>query len=229
MAMATGLRASMPNKVAWGRPDGAFRPEPTAVATDIVVALVDAVSESGGRSRRSYRRLSRRAESTDLQRPGVLGETGRLTVLLDTSGSMLPYFQQALGLLVAVAHNLSATEVRIVQVDGTVQRDDVLGVHELEEVHVMGSTRPELFLPDYLCPKCGHSHAWILGDAPPTDLRAGMEAILGSADEVVVFSDGLIIIDPVPELEVVWALFGGGFGFIPTHGRVTHVAQPEAH
>lgn len=225
LAMMLELRQRDPRKVAWGRPDGVFTPATHLVPDDIVVDLVDAVNESTGRSRRTYRRLCRRSERCEAQRPGVMGESVRLTAALDTSASMLPYLQPALGFISALAQSLAATEVRLLQIDGEVQRDDVLLVpQDLEQIHVVGSTRPELLVVDDVCPGCGKTHGWVLGDAPPTDLRAGMSAVLGAADQVLVVTDGLVLVDPCPEVDVIWAVFGHGFEFAPEHGRVVRVA-----
>lgn len=220
------IRRRQPKLVAWGRPAGDFVAAPMRALQDLTRALVDDASTARG-GRWGWSRPSRRNERDDLPRRGRLGGIDALHVVLDASGSMLPYFHLAIGLIASTAAAAGVSEVFITQADGDEVSTRSVMPQALTRLHVQGSDRPEIFVVRMPCKSCGNFHAWLVGDVPPTDLRPGIARAASGADHVVVLTDGLVLADAVRGVDVTWVLFGDGFGFEPPSGRVLRVPGLE--
>lgn len=220
------IRRRQPKLVAWGRPAGDFVAAPVPALAELTLALADDASAARG-GRWGWSRPSRRNERDDLPRRGRLGGVDALHVVLDASGSMLPYFHLAIGLIASTAAAAGVSELFVTQADGDSVSTRSFVPQALTRVHVQGSNRPEIFVVRMPCESCGNYHAWLVGDVPPTDLRPGIARAATVADHVVVLTDGLALADATPGVDVTWVLFGDGFGFEPPSGRVLRAPALE--
>lgn len=88
---------------------------------------------------RTFTRASRRgAERSDVVLPGRRREGWILNVVLDTSGSMTDEIPRVLGTLGEFCDAVGVDQVRLVQCDAAVTRDELLSPHELAERRIEG-------------------------------------------------------------------------------------------
>ncbi|MBP1598042.1 MAG: hypothetical protein H6Q05_3419 [Acidobacteria bacterium] len=148
---------------------------------------------------RTFSRASRRgAERTDVVLPGRRREGWILNVVLDTSGSMTDEIPRVLGTLAEFCDAVAVDQVRLVQCDAAVTRDELLGPHELAERRIEGYGGSDL------SPALRHL-------AEDQHVRA-----------VVVVTDGEIAYpaEPMP-YQVLWLVPGPKApAFNPSYGRV---------
>lgn len=149
--------------------------------------------------KRTYTRASRRgADRTDVVLPGRHRETQTISIVLDTSGSMTGEIAHALGLIMAFGRG--AENVRIVQCDATVTRDDVIPIDDVATYPITG-----------------------FGGS---DMTAAMTHLADDADTtaVTVITDGDIGYPRLPmPYHVLWVVYGRGgkeTRFDPGYGEV---------
>jgi predicted metal-dependent peptidase len=95
--------------------------------------------ESVAPGERTFMRASRRgADRSDLVLPGRRREGWMLHVIVDTSGSMADEIPRALGAIADFCEAVAVNEIRVLQCDVAVTRDEVLSPAELTEYTVMG-------------------------------------------------------------------------------------------
>lgn len=95
--------------------------------------------ESVAPSDRSYARPSRRgADRTDVVLPGRKREGWTIHVVLDTSGSMYEDIPAALGAIGDFCQAMGVEEIRLIQCDAAVHRDEILSPAELSHWRVTG-------------------------------------------------------------------------------------------
>ncbi len=231
MDLVREMRAKRPDAVAWGRADGVFRAKAVDVPVELEEAMADHVLGGAAPVHWTWSRPSRRGERDDLVRRGRLRQGRAVTVVLDTSGSMVPWIDEALGSVVGVAAAFGLEQVRLVQCDGEVLRDELLDVPEgASRVEIAGTAAPELFLVRTPCKSCERKHAWVIADAPPTDLDAALRLLEDEGtDAALVITDGIVSAPPAVGVELTWLVFGHGFGFRPERGRCVRVRGEQAH
>jgi len=215
------LRAKQPEIVAWGRPDGVFRPRGESVSDEVQAAVAQGLFASSTTHERTWSRPARRTDAAGEARRGRRSRGRELTVLLDTSASMLPWIEEALWAIRGVGEAVGVERVRLIQCDGQVTRDDELIIAtDLEKTEIAGTQNPELFVVRMPCVNCGKKHAWVVGDAPPTRLDRGLRHLESEGIvSALVLTDGLLHAGPATAVDLTWLVFGHGFGFVPPSGR----------
>jgi predicted metal-dependent peptidase len=156
--------------------------------------------ESTAPSDRSYARPSRRgADRTDVVLPGRKREGWTLHIVLDTSGSMADELPRALGAIGDFCDAVGVDQVRLVQCDAEVGRDEILTPAEISRWQVTGF---------------GGS------DLTPALHRLAEDPTVGAA---IVLTDGDIAYpeEPVP-YNVLWVLpaWKAPQEFTPRYGKV---------
>src|SRR5262249_13594273 len=95
--------------------------------------------ESVAPGERTYARPSRRgADRTDVVLPGRKREGWTLHIVLDTSGSMVEELPRALGAIADFCEALGVEQIRLIQCDTAVGRDEVLAPAEVSRWQVTG-------------------------------------------------------------------------------------------
>lgn len=177
-------------------------------------ALLDAmdVQRCGTQTRRSWMRPSRRwPQDSPWLRAGSVREQQPLRVLLDVSTSMTGLLRAALGTILQLAERGGVDEVRLIQADRVITRDDRQRTDALRRVFVQGSGDEEVFLWKERCKNCNTHHAVVGSDAPLTDLR-GVFATLSAerdAETLLVLTDGRIQLpERAPSFSTVIGVLG---------------------
>src|SRR5262249_28002148 len=95
--------------------------------------------ESVAPSDRSYARPSRRgADRRDVALPGRKREGWILHIILDTSGSMIEEIPRALGAIADFCEAMGVEQVRLVQCDTEVGKDEILAPADMVQWQVTG-------------------------------------------------------------------------------------------
>lgn len=185
------------------------------------VAPMDALDllAGTGSTHRSWSRPSRRAGGANTWlRPGRFGGMPPLRVLLDTSGSMIPHLEQALGLVRATARALGR-DVLLVECDRSFVRARELTADDLDAVELLGTTEIESILLSLVC-TCERRHTFLV-DEVLGSLDEGFAYLDDQSDAPVLVVTDAWILPPErePTFPVVWALVGEK-GWKPTFGEV---------
>jgi predicted metal-dependent peptidase len=154
---------------------------------------------------RSFARPSRRgADRSDCVLPGRKREGWALHVVLDTSGSMADVLPRALGALASFCEGAGVAEVRVLQCDEEVTRDEWVTPEELAEYRVAGF---------------GGS------DMTPGLTRLADEPEVAAA---LVLTDGYISYPAdEPPFHVLWVLLGDiSSSFEPPYGETIRMKVP---
>jgi predicted metal-dependent peptidase len=153
---------------------------------------------------RTFSRPSRRgADRNDVVLPGRKRETWMLNVILDTSGSMTDEIPRALGAIAGFCDAASVDEIRVVQCDTAVTKDEVVSPRQLSDYRIGGF---------------GGS------DLTPALLTLAVDPLVTAC---VVITDGDIAYPPAAmPYAVLWVLPGtGNPRFRPPYGHVVVMQQ----
>jgi predicted metal-dependent peptidase len=159
--------------------------------------------EAATPSERSYARPSRRgADRADAVLPGRAHTGWTLSIVLDTSGSMADELAPALGVIASFCESVGVEQVRILQCDTAVERDELVDVDRLAHFAISG------FGGSNLSPAL----EWLAHDP--------------EVEAAVVLTDGAILYPraPMPYL-LLWVLTSKNDGFRPPYGQVIEL-QP---
>ena len=154
--------------------------------------------EAATPNERTYARPSRRgADRADVVLPGRAHTGWTLSIVLDTSGSMADELAPALGAIASFCEGVGVEQVRILQCDTAVERDELIDVDRLARFAISG------FGGSNLSPALER-----LADDP-------------EVEAAVVLTDGAIFYprSPMPYL-VLWVLTSKNDGFRPPYGQV---------
>ena len=152
--------------------------------------------EGIGITRRTYARPNRKGSSSEYCLPGKETQNYTINILLDVSGSMFAEQQKILGAIAVFCDNLMIPEVRILQCDTTITKDEIVTTEELENYEING-----------------------LGGS---DLSPGMFFLASdpNVENLIVITDGYINYPPNPmPYSVLWTLVGNT-SFHPPYGAI---------
>ena len=156
---------------------------------------------------RSYARPSRRgSDRSDVVLAGRRREGWTLHVVLDTSGSMSGEFERTLGTIASFCEGAGVGQVRIVQCDTAVTRDELVDIESLHTFAISGLGGSNL---------------------SPALTHLGRDPFVSA---VVVLTDGFVDV-PSSALpyEILWALTGSPAreDFDPGYGHVLRIEPDE--
>ena len=155
--------------------------------------------ESVAPGERTFVRPSRRgADRSDVVLPGRRREGWMLTVILDTSGSMIDEIPRALGAIADFCEAVAVDQIRLLQCDVAVTGDETLSPTELAQFHIAGFGGSDL--------------------TPAMELLAADPQVRAAA--IITDGDIQYPADPMP-YTVLWVLPPTrSAGFTPGYGRI---------
>jgi predicted metal-dependent peptidase len=155
--------------------------------------------ESVAPADRTFVRPSRRgADRSDVVLPGRRRQGWMLTVILDTSGSMIEEIPRALGAIADFCEAVAVDQIRLLQCDVAVTSDETVSPTELAQFQVTGFGGSDL--------------------TPAMELLAADPQVRAAA--IITDGDVQFPADPVP-FAVLWVLPPtGSAGFAPGYGRI---------